>query len=85
MIKSSSSTPLDEGLYPGPMVEIDFWSAKAANLKSIYEQLTSEKIQKIATILENSQSTYYPAFKSIFDSVVHGERHESCGNHAYSM
>ncbi|KAJ3090810.1 hypothetical protein HK102_002597 [Quaeritorhiza haematococci] len=70
VIKSSSSAPLEEGLNPGPMVEIDFWAAKAANLKSIYQQLTDEKIQKISKVLEASKSTYYPAFKMIFDEVV---------------
>ncbi len=70
VIKSNSAQPLEEGLNPGPIVEIDFWAAKAANLKSIHQQLTDEKIQKISTALESSNSTYYPAFKSIYDEVV---------------
>ncbi|KAJ3051836.1 hypothetical protein HK097_007152 [Rhizophlyctis rosea] len=69
VIRSSSSAPLEEGLNPGPMVEIDFWAAKAANLKSIHGQLTDEKIQKIGKVLEGSKSTYYPAFKMIFEEV----------------
>lgn len=78
VIKSDSAAPLEEGLNPGPMVEIDFWQAKSANLSSIYHQLGDEKIQKIARILESSQSTYYPAFKSIFDQVV--AAHEEADN-----
>lgn len=70
VIKSNSAAPLEEGLNPGPMVEIDFWAAKAANLKSIHQQLTDVKIQKISKVLEGSKSTYYPAFKNIFDEVV---------------
>ncbi|KAI9209879.1 dynein heavy chain and region D6 of dynein motor-domain-containing protein, partial [Polychytrium aggregatum] len=70
VIKSSSAAPLDEGLNPGPMVEIDFWAAKAANLKSIHQQLTDEKIQKIGRTLESNKSTYYPAFKAIMEEVV---------------
>ncbi|KAJ1566553.1 hypothetical protein HK405_009349, partial [Cladochytrium tenue] len=70
VIKSSSAAPLDEGQHPGPSVEIDFWAARAANLKSIHQQLTDDKIQKIAHILEASRSTYYPAFKAIFNDVV---------------
>ncbi|KAJ3191413.1 hypothetical protein HK101_007802 [Irineochytrium annulatum] len=70
VIKSSSAAPLDEGLDPGPMVEIDFWAAKAANLKSIHQQLTDEKIQKMCKVLEASKSTYFPAFKMIFNEVV---------------
>ena len=48
VIKSNSAAPLEEGLNPGPMIEIDFWAAKAANLSSIYQQLSDEKIQKIS-------------------------------------
>ncbi|KAJ3220317.1 hypothetical protein HK099_004389 [Clydaea vesicula] len=70
VIKSNSAAPLEEGLNPGPMVEIDFWAAKAANLKNIYQQLTDEKIQKISRVLQASKSTYYPAFRNIFDEVV---------------
>lgn len=73
VIKSSSATPLEEGLNPGPMVEIDFWTAKAANLKSIHQQLTDQKIQKISQVLKTSNSTYYPAFQMIFDEVVFGK------------
>lgn len=70
VIKSSSAAPLEEGLHPGPMIEIDFWAAKAANLQNIHQQLTDEKIQKVSKILQGSKSTYYPAFKNIFDEVV---------------
>ncbi|KAI9353687.1 dynein heavy chain and region D6 of dynein motor-domain-containing protein [Obelidium mucronatum] len=70
VIKSNSAAPLEQGLNPGPMVEIDFWAAKAANLKSIHQQLTEDKIQKISKVLQASKSTYYPAFKMIFDEVV---------------
>ncbi|TPX33478.1 hypothetical protein SmJEL517_g03633 [Synchytrium microbalum] len=69
VIKSSSAGPLDAGLTPGPVVEIDFWAAKAANLANIHSQLTDEKIQKIGRILEASKSTYHPAFKTIFEEV----------------
>lgn len=72
VIKSSSAAPLEQGLNPGPMVEIDFWAAKAANLKSIHAQLTDVKIQKISEVLQKSKSTYYPAFQMIFDEVVFG-------------
>lgn len=72
IIKSDSAAPLDEGLNPGPIVEIDFWAAKYANLKSIHQQLTDEKIQKISKVLQASKSTYYPAFTAIFDEVHNG-------------
>ncbi len=73
IIKSDSAAPLDEGLNPGPMVEIDFWAAKCANLNSIHQQLTDEKIQKISKVLQASKSTYYPAFKMIFEEVHNGK------------
>ena len=72
IINSNSAAPLEEGLNPGPIVEIDFWAAKYANLKSIHQQLTDDKIQKISTVLQLSKSTYYPAFKMIFDEVHYG-------------
>ncbi|KAJ1334726.1 hypothetical protein BSLG_007881 [Batrachochytrium salamandrivorans] len=70
VIKSDSSAALEGGSNPGPIIEIDFWAAKAANLKSIHQQLTDEQIQKISKILQSSKSTYFPAFQSIFDEVV---------------
>jgi dynein heavy chain len=69
VIKSNSATPLEEGLYPTPQVEIDFWEAKEANLKCIYQQLSDDKFQAIADLLQSSKSTYYPAFQQIFDEV----------------
>ena len=72
VIKSNSAAPLEDGLNPGPLVEIDFWAAKAANLKSIHQQLTDEKIIKISMVLKASKSTYYPAFQGIVDQVEFG-------------
>ncbi|KXS10801.1 hypothetical protein M427DRAFT_103173 [Gonapodya prolifera JEL478] len=69
VIKSSSSAPLDEGLTPGPSVELDFWAAKAANLECIHGQLVEERIKKIADVLEKTHSTYWPAFRMIADEV----------------
>jgi len=73
VIKSNSATPLEEGLYPTPQVEIDFWEAKEANLKCIYQQLSDDKFQAIADLLQSSKSTYYPAFQQIFDEVKNGK------------
>eukprot|EP01135_Chromosphaera_perkinsii_P002940 Nk52_evm51s230 gene=Nk52_evmTU51s230 len=70
VIKSNSAQPLLEGLEPGPLVECDFWAAKCANLTCIYEQLKDKKIRKIAAILSRTKSSYFPAFKRIFQEVV---------------
>ena len=39
VLKKDSSQPLLDGLNPGPMVEVEFWKAKAANLENIYDQV----------------------------------------------
>lgn len=48
--------------YPGPLTEVDFWTERAANLNSIHQQLSSERVRKVAKVLELVKSTYYPAF-----------------------
>jgi dynein heavy chain len=86
VIKSDSATPLEQGHHVGPMVELDFWAAKAANLQCIYDQLNGAQIQKISQLLESSGSTYYPAFKNIFEEVVFGKgRCLHCFNCANSL
>lgn len=37
----------EPGVYPGPLKEIEFWTERAANLDSLHEQLTSERISKV--------------------------------------
>ncbi|KAI9189963.1 hypothetical protein H9P43_001396 [Blastocladiella emersonii ATCC 22665] len=70
VLQSSSSTPLDEGKNPGPSVEIEFWQARAANLKGIHEQLHGSKISKIGKLLKETQSSYYSAFTGILEDVT---------------
>ena len=48
--------------HPGPLTEIDFWTERAANLNAIHQQLSSERVKKVAKVLELVKSTYYPAF-----------------------
>lgn len=55
--------------YPGPLVELQFWVERAANLNSVHDQLTGEKIQKVVKVLELARSTYYPAFNRLFQEV----------------
>jgi len=66
VLKKDSSQPLLEGLNPGPLVEVEFWKAKCTNLENIYAQLTNTQTQKMAQLLEKSQSSYYPAFRNLF-------------------
>ncbi len=72
VLKKDSAQPLLEGLNPSPMVEIEFWKAKAQNLECIYDQLRDPKVRRMAEMLEKSRSSYYPSFKNIFSDVVEG-------------
>ena len=38
-LKQDSSQAIQEGLNPGPMVEIDFWQTRSSNLADIHEQV----------------------------------------------
>jgi len=39
VLKKDSAQPLLEGLNPNPYVEIEFWNAKAQNLRCIFDQV----------------------------------------------
>ena len=78
MLKRDSSEALLAGANPLPQVEFDFWRARADNLDSIYEQLSEDRVKKMAQLLEKSNSSYYVAFKEIFTEVVAGT--ECTGN-----
>ncbi|VDP87363.1 unnamed protein product [Echinostoma caproni] len=65
-----SAQPLLNGLNPNPLVELDFWKAKATNLENIYDQLNAPKARQMAQILESANSSYFVPFKEMFKSVV---------------
>merc|ERR1719265_867171 len=50
---------------PEPMVEIDFWKHKAANLNSIHSQLQMEGLKKVLKFLEQNKSTYTNPFSRL--------------------
>ena len=56
--------------YPGPMTEIQFWEAKCMNLESLYEQIKAPTTTKMASILDVTDSAYYPVFRSMYRNVV---------------
>jgi dynein heavy chain, axonemal len=60
--------------YPSPYAEVDFWVAKAANMRSILDQLSAEKIRKAAKALSLAKSTYYTLFRQLVADVVTGVR-----------
>ncbi|KAF7257965.1 hypothetical protein EG68_04627 [Paragonimus skrjabini miyazakii] len=77
-----SAQPLLDGLHPSPLVEMDFWKAKTANLENIFDQLNSPKVRQMAQILESANSCYFIPFKEMFKSVVTALR-ESQDIHAH--
>jgi hypothetical protein len=44
------------GAHPGPLVELEFWTERAANLNSIHDQLQGEKVQKVIRVLQVGRS-----------------------------
>ena len=69
VLKKNSAQPLLEGKNPGPMVEIEFWNARCADLESVVDQLSVKKVTKMSQLLEKSLSSYYPAYKSMMEAI----------------
>ena len=57
-------------LYLGPMTEIEFWKEKCNNLESLFDQMQSETTQLMASILNSTNSAYYPSFQNMMSKVV---------------
>jgi dynein heavy chain len=70
VLKQDSSKAVLTGNNPTPYVELAFWEERVQDLQCIYDQLNEDKVRKIANILEQTHSTYWPAFKSMFRNVV---------------
>ncbi len=70
VLKKSSAQLLLDGKNPSPLVELDFWAARRADLESVLEQLCSEKVIKMSRLLEKTLSSYYPAYRAMLDTVV---------------
>eukprot|EP00736_Rhodelphis_marinus_P005351 Rmarinus@m.11280 len=56
-------------LNPGPLVEIDFWDAKLANVISIHRQLLVNSVQKVSEALSSVGSSYHAPLKRILSMV----------------
>ncbi|KAG5856708.1 hypothetical protein ANANG_G00010770 [Anguilla anguilla] len=69
VLKEDSARLLLKGLDPGPSAELDFWKSRKENMQSIYEQLQSPVVQKMRKILEMTESSYYPTFKTTIQDV----------------
>ena len=54
----------------GPLTEIEFWKEKCNNLESLFDQMQSETTQQMASILNSTNSAYYPSFQNMMSKVV---------------
>lgn len=63
VLKASLEGQLKNMKCPGPMVELQYWEDRAANLNGIQEQLENGNVKMMIKSLEDSQSTYFPAFQ----------------------
>ncbi|XP_019728452.1 dynein heavy chain 11, axonemal isoform X3 [Hippocampus comes] len=69
MLKEDSSDILLTGNNPGPAAELGFWASRKRNIQSIYQQLQSPIIQKMAEMLEMMESSYHPVIKTLIGNV----------------
>ena len=69
VLKKSSAQPLLQGENPGPLVEVEFWVARRADLESVVEQLHSPKVLKMSRLLEKTLSSYYPSYCSMLHTI----------------
>uniref|UniRef100_A0A671UN02 Dynein axonemal heavy chain 11 n=1 Tax=Sparus aurata TaxID=8175 RepID=A0A671UN02_SPAAU len=68
-LKEDSSDILLTGCNPGPDAELKFWASRQSNILSIYHQLQSPIVQKMAKVLEMLDSSYYPTIKTLIGGV----------------
>ena len=63
VLSKDSGAELADGKTPGPLAEINFWEAKCMNLESLFEQMKANTTRKMASILNITDSPYYPCFR----------------------
>ncbi|XP_054638441.1 dynein axonemal heavy chain 11 isoform X2 [Dunckerocampus dactyliophorus] len=71
MLKEDSSDILLHSCNPGPSAELKFWASRKSNIQSIYHQLQSPVVEKMAEMLEMMESSYHPAIKTLIRNVFH--------------
>jgi len=65
VLKLDPETLIKDGNNPGPLVELEFWRNKAANLNVIHAQLQSDQLKKVLKFLEQNKSTYTNPFSRL--------------------
>ena len=63
VLSKDSAQVLEDGENPGPLEEIKFWESKKVNLESLFEQMKAPTTRNMASILNVTDSAYYPCFK----------------------
>ncbi|KAK2575931.1 hypothetical protein KPH14_007294 [Odynerus spinipes] len=70
VVTHESGSAFENGQHPTPNVELEYWSVRSANLRYIYDQLQEDRVKKMATILEKTDSAYFPCFRTLSENVV---------------
>ncbi|KAL8567586.1 hypothetical protein ACOMHN_054399 [Nucella lapillus] len=70
VLKRDPNQPLLDGKDPTPFVEICFWQDRCSNLECIYEQLCNPKVKRMASLLEEKNSSFCPTFKNVYRDTV---------------
>jgi len=60
---------IKQGAHPGPFQEMDFWTAKAADLSSLSEQLASERMRAVLETLQEMKSPFGAQFEKLSGEV----------------
>lgn len=52
---------MQEGAFPGPLAEVEWWAGREGDLRSISAQLAGEGVAAVAKALQAAASSYHPA------------------------
>lgn len=72
VMEENPASAFNNNANPLPTVELNFWNNRMKNFSFIFEQLRELRVQCMAKILQQSESAYYPCFKTLFKNVVTG-------------
>jgi dynein heavy chain len=61
---------IKQGAHPGPFQEMEFWTAKAADLTSLHEQLGSERMRSVLETLQEMKSPFGAQFEKLSGEVL---------------
>eukprot|EP00727_Mastigamoeba_balamuthi_P014495 m51a1_g9670 putative dynein heavy chain axonemal (5182) ;mRNA; r:1243469-1265072 len=56
----------------GPLAELEFWQSRAADLSSIRDQITDDRVRTILQVLQASKSSYVEQFAKLSDLIQQG-------------